>query len=240
VNTHDLPERSRALASRLTASVRRLSSRPAAPDSAVEIALGGGSSTAGAAIGELYARAMIDSIHTAGEHIDWMLEHGITNWAFLYEDLLEYWYTRLIPPRRGMVYDIGAHRGRHTRVFTALGRNTVAFEPNPHIRVHLEAEFADNPLAIIRGEALCNRVGGGQFVVNVYAPEESGIERRIYNDEVNARTTTIDVTYNRLDVVHEGREAIAFVKIGFASYFGSLMRAIIDKKFSEYERSLSG
>ena len=160
-----------------------------------------------------YAVAMTDSLHGPIENIEWLVQHGIDNWSPRYEDMLEFWYSKLIPTTPGMIYDIGAHRGRHTRVFGSLGRQVTAFEPIPHIRELLITSLDGGPGVKIRSEALCNRTGSGRFVVNMHAPEESGIVQRLYNDELNARPTTIDVEYARLDDLHDQSTSISFIKI---------------------------
>jgi FkbM family methyltransferase len=179
-----------------------------------EVRKGGrGDGSGGPSLREAYARGVLDEIHTAQDSIEWFEKREIGNWSFRYEDMLEFWYSKLIPLLPGMIYDIGAHSGRHTRVFARLGRPVLAFEPVPQVREKLSSALGDAPAVSIRHEALTNRTGSGHFVVNLHALEESGIERRLYNDEAHARPTQIEVEYARLDDVHDPGADIAFVKI---------------------------
>ncbi len=152
-------------------------------------------------------------IHTSTLNIAWMARHGVANTQFRFEDMLEFWYSKLIPMNDGMVYDIGAHRGRHTGVFAQFGRPVVAFEPNPFIREILAANAVAWPLTTVRSEAVCNAEGTGTFTVNTSAPEESGIKRRLYNDEASAQVVEIPVQFAKLDDVHVESDAISFIKI---------------------------
>ena len=166
-----------------------------------------------------YVHEACTEVHTSSLNIAWMTRHGVPNSAFRYEDMLEFWYSKLIPLYDGMVYDIGAHRGRHTRVFSALGRQVVAFEPNAIIREILVANAMAWPSVAagssveVRAEALCNSTGSGTFTVNTHAPEESGIKRRNYNDEAHAEVIEIPVTFAKLDDLHNTDTAISFIKI---------------------------
>lgn len=175
--------------------------------------LGGGRAGGSPSLREAYALGVLDEIHTAQDSIEWFEKREIGNWSFRYEDMLEFWYSKLIPLLPGMIYDIGAHSGRHTRVLARLGRPVLAFEPVPQVREKLVTVLGDAPSVTVRHEALTNRTGTGHFVVNLHALEESGIERRLYNDEANARLTEIEVEYARLDDVHQPGAEIAFVKI---------------------------
>jgi FkbM family methyltransferase len=160
-----------------------------------------------------YAAAATVGLHTSTDNIDWMVERSIDSWVFDYEAILEFWYAKLIPLRHGMIYDIGAHLGRHTAVFARFGRPVMAFEPLPHIRERLVQNCASFGEVVIRQEALGDSTGAGTFTVNQNALEESGIKRRVYNDEQHADVTEIEVQLARLDDVHTSTVAIAFVKI---------------------------
>jgi FkbM family methyltransferase len=160
-----------------------------------------------------YGDAAMTSLHTSVENIAWLSARSIHNWSFNYERMLEFWYSKLVPLKSGMIYDVGAHRGRHTVVLAGLGRPVVAFEPLPMIRAVLQELVGDLTNVTVRADALCNKVGTGTFVVNVTAPEESGIRRRIYNDETSAQVEEIDVSYCRLDDFHPPEMAISFIKI---------------------------
>jgi FkbM family methyltransferase len=160
-----------------------------------------------------YRVAAACTIHTATDNIEWMTKHSIANWTFEYEGVLEFWYSKLIPQRDGMIYDIGAHRGRHTDVFARFGRQVVAFEPIPQIREILQERCVSLPSVTVRPEALGNSVGRSVFTINRNAPEESGIKRRAYNDEAQADVITIDVELARLDDIHSPESKISFIKI---------------------------
>ncbi len=196
---------------RRTSAARWLAARTRAfaPDTAVRDQL---PTPAPLSLGERYLVAR-ETYDTAEANIEWLVANDVHNWTFRYEDMLQYWYNSLIPASPGMIYDIGAHRGRHTTVFASLGRPVVAFEPTPHIREILLENTRHFTSITVRHEALCNRSGRGQFVVNLHAPEESGIEQRIYNDEANAEPTVIEVQYARLDELHDNQVPVSFVKI---------------------------
>lgn len=130
-----------------------------------------------------------------------------------YEALLE---TRYLPwlESGNVVADIGAHRGRHLRRFIErvgpTGR-VLGFEPLPFAFQHLQAFVAPN--VEIHNVALSDKPGTAEFVFNEGAPEESGLQERIYNDPSLTRLTRIPCVIATLDQYALALDRLDFIKI---------------------------
>lgn len=109
-------------------------------------------------------------------------------------------YSRFLP-RGARVIDIGGHAGRHAQVFVEkLGAGQVwIFEPLPAQFKVLQGLFGHCDNVELFNKAASSSEGSTTFVVNMQAPEESGLLRRHYNDEAGAIVEEIEVTVNRLD-----------------------------------------
>jgi FkbM family methyltransferase len=128
-----------------------------------------------------------------------------------YEAILEAGYRRLISPGETVI-DVGAHTGRHTRVFAELvgpsGR-VLAFEPIPEIGALIETP----PQVTVFPFALSDQNGTASFVHATGTPQESGLRERIYNQPHEAKPRTITVKVRRLDEVAAPYDHVSFIKI---------------------------
>jgi FkbM family methyltransferase len=97
-----------------------------------------------------------------------------------YEKLLEGGYSRLIEPAH-VVFDVGAHTGRHLDRFVQLvgsqGR-VFGFEALPGLAQQLKRRYQTNPCVTIRAVALSNRSGEATFRMVENGPGVSGLKRR--------------------------------------------------------------
>jgi FkbM family methyltransferase len=97
-----------------------------------------------------------------------------------YEKLLEQGYCQLIEPG-SIVFDVGAHTGRHLARFVQLvgplGR-VFAFEPLPALAQRLKRRYDNNPCVTVNVFALSNRSGHGTFRVVENGLGISGLKLR--------------------------------------------------------------
>jgi len=109
-----------------------------------------------------------------------LLHHGVC--VPDYEKLLEVGYSRLIEPGN-VVFDVGAHAGRHLAPFVQLvgpqGR-VFAFEPLPGLARLLTRRYDDNPCVTVSALALSNRCGEATFRVIENGLGLSGLKLRAY------------------------------------------------------------
>lgn len=132
-----------------------------------------------------------------------------------WECVLENGYRRFLNPQSN-VLDVGAHAGRHARIFAdKIGcRSVTIFEPLPPQRQDLERQFAHNPRVNVLPYALSSETGRRDFIVNHAAPEESGLRERVYNNPSAKRLQTITVDVRTLDTLaNELTGPIDYIKI---------------------------
>jgi FkbM family methyltransferase len=129
-----------------------------------------------------------------------------------YEAVLEAQYRSFLKPDATII-DIGAHSGRHTRVFVALAPlgQVLAVEPLPDKANGLRQAFGQS-IRLFEG-ALGETEGRAKFVWAQGTPEESGFRERHYNDPEHAKPTHIEVEVTTLDVLGGDLERCDFVKI---------------------------
>lgn len=130
-----------------------------------------------------------------------------------YESLLEQRYSRWIE-QGNVVLDVGAHRGRHLRRFIELLGTTgrvLAFEPLPF--AFREISLLAAPNVELHNVALSDHQGTADFVFNEGAPEESGLEERIYNDPSLKKLTRLPCVLDTLDNYTDRLDRVDFVKI---------------------------
>lgn len=104
--------------------------------------------------------------------------------------------------RGGVVVDVGAHTGLHSRRLQRYLEPTrlVLFEPLPDLAAGLQREFRRQINTEVRQIALSNVSGSALFVENTSAPEASGL--REVHEKNGAHTSPgrlIEVTVDRLD-----------------------------------------
>ena len=131
-----------------------------------------------------------------------------------YEDVLQGAYERFLRPG-DTVIDIGAHTGRHTAHFAALvGRegHVWAFEPLPAMAGILRNRFGHMNEVTLDTKALSSAVGTAQYKFVTNAPEESGLQERIYNIS-NPIIETIDVEVSTVDTLFPTLGGVSYVKI---------------------------
>jgi len=131
-----------------------------------------------------------------------------------WELLLEHGY-RLFLDGGSTVIDVGAHSGRHSDVFIDdIGcRRVFVFEPLPDQCVRLRERYRGRPEVEVLQYALSSEPGVSGFVLNLSAPEESGLRERRYNDPEGKQLETIRVQVSTLDELDLGLEALDYIKI---------------------------
>jgi FkbM family methyltransferase len=142
------------------------------------------------------------------------LEATYRNTDIDWETLLETDYLTLLSGRENLgIIDIGGHAGRHSRVIQQQLNPThlLIFEPLPDQRRALEAMFACHTNVVVYNFALGSGRGQSTFVVNLGAPEESGLRQRTFYN-VSGDLLHIAVTVETLDNL-EIPFAVDFIKI---------------------------
>lgn len=112
------------------------------------------------------------------------------------------------------VLDIGAHSGRHTRVFAeSIGPEgrMIAIEPLEYCAQGLASEMADRSNVTVLNCAVSNFSGDADFIAALGTPEESGLKQKVYilPEQANPQTITVEVKrvddivadWNRLDYI---------------------------------------
>jgi FkbM family methyltransferase len=130
-----------------------------------------------------------------------------------YEDILEHQYSKWIKPG-SIVFDIGAHTGRHLEKFINLvGPNgrVIGFEPLPFAFKELERLKASN--VELFNVALGDKAGSAEFIYNEAAPEESGLQERIYNNPSQAKLNKILCEVRCLDDYGSKVPRLDFIKM---------------------------
>jgi len=89
--------------------------------------------------------------------------------ALFHKANIKDFYTSLINAGN-LCFDIGAHNGRYTKVFTELGAKTVAVEPQKEC-VAIIKNFISSPLLTIKQLAVCEKVG----TANIHICNESEV-----------------------------------------------------------------
>ena len=120
-----------------------------------------------------------------------------------WERLLTISYRRYIKPG-GVIIDVGAHNGMHSRRFqrylTPL--HLILVEPIPQLAAGLRREFRRRDNVEVRQLALSKTCGTAMFVLDVGSPGESGLKDRKTNRSQSNnidRTELIEVRVDRLD-----------------------------------------
>jgi FkbM family methyltransferase len=142
------------------------------------------------------------------------LEEEIRNGSGLnYELELETTYRKLISEGDDVI-DIGAHMGRHLKVFQSLvgeKGNVYGFEPLPKQYDYLISNFSSSNITLIN-EALSNQSGKMEFYEVENYPEESGLQQRQYNNN-DARVNIINVDVNVLDNYMDRFGNLKYIKL---------------------------
>lgn len=131
-----------------------------------------------------------------------------------YERILESVYRSLIRPGETVI-DIGAHAGRHTRVFAELvgpAGHVHAFEPLPVAMKTLLGAGLPRWVTL-HSQAVGLKRGSSSFVFANGAPQESGFLARKYNfpDRVTPEAITVEACW--LDDLIDRFERLSFIKI---------------------------
>jgi len=130
-----------------------------------------------------------------------------------YEKILEKQYSKFIKPGNTVI-DIGAHVGRHLAVFARIveAGEVVAFEPLEKQYKYLEDRFRNSNVKLYN-LALSNEHGEFDFYENIDYPEESGLKKRIYNNEggvvvaKKVQVSTLD------DVIGNTIKSVDYIKL---------------------------
>lgn len=131
-----------------------------------------------------------------------------------YERLLAATYESILK-EGDIVFDIGAHSGRHLANFARLvgpSGSVFAFEPLPHMARHLRHIYASDSRVKVLEVALGSARGKTEFVHAINAPEESGLLRRIFN-QAGTKTEKISVNLETVDHVAAGLPRLDYIKI---------------------------
>src|ERR1043165_7552861 len=144
----------------------------------------------------------------------YLLHHGIC--VPDYERLLEHGYSRLIEPGN-VVFDVGAHWGRHLEPFVRLvgeqGRG-FGFEPLPGPARALAQPYSNNPRVTIKALALSNRSGKDTFRIVENGLGLSGLKQR----EHSPLTSVFRLPQNRLGSALLRRALFAFGRFSIAAW----------------------
>lgn len=130
-----------------------------------------------------------------------------------YEYFLELIYTKLLK-EGDTVIDIGAHTGRHLKVFLELVGDEggiLAFEPTKKPYNILMERFNKANINVYNC-ALSNTIGDAIFNEVINYPEESGLKVREYNNKdaiVQEITVRVDILDNYFDEIQN----LKFIKI---------------------------
>lgn len=130
-----------------------------------------------------------------------------------YEAILEQSYSKLIDDGDTII-DIGAHKGRHSKVFCKLigdSGHLYAFEPLPEQFAYLEQELNSLNVTVIN-RALSNEIGVMDFYVVENYLEESGLRKRIYNSD-DAKVRQIQVNVDVLDNYIDDIKDLKYIKL---------------------------
>lgn len=133
-----------------------------------------------------------------------------------WEQTLENGYRLFLNPT-SVVIDIGAHRGRHSKIFIdAIGcEKVLLFEPQPPLYESLNQTYSSYENVTCYNIALTNKIGTASFTFNKNAPEESGLKERIYNnpdtkklETYEVKTDTLNHLFSQLELDH-----VSYIKI---------------------------
>lgn len=156
-----------------------------------------------------------------------------------YEDELEKSYRKII--RKGAkVVDIGAHVGRHSKVFREIvgeSGKLFAFEPLPKQFEILKTSFGGEENVLLINKALSDEAGHSTFYCVENYPEESGLKVRTYNN-ADAITNEIVVEVDVLDNYYKELEGIEYIKLDAEGAELSILRGGI-RVISEYKPIIS-
>ncbi len=134
-----------------------------------------------------------------------------------YEDLLEKFYTKIIKANDSVI-DVGAHTGRHTKLFSKLcgiHGQILAFEPNPVVIPWLEANLQTsiaNGVVTVLPCAVSSKNDHTSFIITNNRLEESGLKKRKYNGPTTFTEVEVDmVTLDSCSALLNGR--LSYIKI---------------------------
>jgi FkbM family methyltransferase len=131
-----------------------------------------------------------------------------------YEDILEATYRLFIKAGQTVV-DVGAHTGRHTKVFSNLvghAGKVHAFEPLPHaFDILSKSGMSDN--VCLHKYAVSQHAGTVSFIYARGAPEESGLRVKQYNNPDQVVPEKITVQARGLDSFSAELGRVHFIKI---------------------------
>lgn len=131
-----------------------------------------------------------------------------------YEEVLEKNYSKLINPGDTVV-DIGAHVGRHLRVFERLVTETgslYGFEPLKKQYGYLTETFQAENVRLFN-LALSNFNGETEFWECENYPEESGLKQRVVYNREDARLKSIKVQVKQLDDFMDCFTRLDYIKL---------------------------
>lgn len=127
-------------------------------------------------------------------------EQGRASSSIDWERVLTHNYRGYID-RGGVVIDVGAHNGMHSRRVRRYLRpaQLILVEPIPELAAGLRREFGRRRNVEVREVALSTEPGTATFVVDDTAPGESGLENRADALGRDHQTREIEVSVQRID-----------------------------------------
>lgn len=139
---------------------------------------------------------------------------NISVFEFDWESVLECGYRQFLNAKC-CVLDVGGHNGRHCAIFAEeIGcRRIVVFEPLADRCLALKQRFQGCRRVRVLSQALADRNGIAEFVINLAAPEESGLRERLYNNPEAKQLKRVPVRICRLDDLSLGLPRIDYIKI---------------------------
>lgn len=147
--------------------------------------------------------ALINHLHSA---------HGI---EIDYEQVLANNFSKLLH-KGDAVVDVGAHSGRHTRVFADLVGSSgriCAIEPLEYFATLLSEEFKSSNTVRVHNVAASNFIGTSSFTVAEGTPEESGLRRKPYIFPEKAAPKEIEVPVVTLDSLLSDWNRVDYLKL---------------------------
>lgn len=127
-------------------------------------------------------------------------ERGLAATDIDWERLLTVNYRQYLSSG-GVIIDVGAHNGMHSRRFRRYldPAQLILVEPIADLASGLRREFGRRPNVDVREVALSAESGSAMFVVNDDSPGESGLRDRHGDDGEDRSTHLVEVTVERLD-----------------------------------------
>ena len=88
-----------------------------------------------------------------------------------------------------LCFDIGAHMGIQSQVWSSMGIHSIAVEPNPVLFNFLKKRFANKPNIQLLCQAISDREGEEILQVSSIAPTVSTLSDNTFKDDIRANSS---------------------------------------------------